>query len=173
VVENCQKEMTILNKKGDNFAQIYIHTNKMKFVSSFKAVIYNEKGKIVKTFHKSDLIDMAMSTSSLTLIDEDRVKILSYESSTYPYTIEYEYVNQFIFNIPETYAIEALPKNQTETHDFADFSITYTQKGQQIIVNSILKLKRGAFPAKSYQDLIHISKLVQSSESQKAVLIVK
>ncbi len=84
---------------------------------------------------------------------------------------EKEYSDEIIFKIPEGFSIETLPKNQTETREFGSFSISYQKNDKQIIVSRLLKIKQGSFAPEKYQEFIEFTKLLQTSETQKAVLV--
>ena len=53
------------------------------------------------------------------------------------YLVEFEYKSQYnyinIYQIPEGYEVEYLPENVEYSNDFINFSLNYTQKGNQII----------------------------------------
>ncbi len=88
---SVKKAVTILNKNGNEYAAIQIYTDKETSINSFKATVYDAKGNSIKTFHKSDLLDFSSSNDNLTLQQDGRIKYLYYDSSVYPFTLEYEY----------------------------------------------------------------------------------
>ncbi|WP_241486021.1 DUF3857 domain-containing protein [Chryseobacterium angstadtii] len=93
---------TVLNKDGDSKAQIYIPYEKGDNVSDVKVTIYDESGKKVKSFSKSDFGDFANNSQGVFYSD-NRVLALSYTSAYYPYTIDFSYqiTNENTIFIPE------------------------------------------------------------------------
>ncbi len=91
--------VTILNEKGDKDAIIVFSYNK-KFdtYSNIDVRVYDESGKAIKKYHKSDMYDGAASSDE-TLVSEDRFLGLKHTVSRYPETIEVSYeedLNSFI-----------------------------------------------------------------------------
>lgn len=81
---------SVLNKDGDSHAQPYIPYEKGDQVSDVKVTIYDESGKKVKTYSKSDFGDFANNSQGVFYSD-NRFLSLSYTPTQYPYTIEFSY----------------------------------------------------------------------------------
>ncbi|KXH81363.1 DUF3857 domain-containing protein [Chryseobacterium kwangjuense] len=84
------KVITVLNKDGDDKAPVYIPYEKGDHISDVKVTIYDESGKKVKSFSKSDFGDFA-NNSQGTFYSDSRILALSYTSAYYPYTIDFSY----------------------------------------------------------------------------------
>lgn len=81
---------TVLNKDGDSDAQIYIPYEKGNSISDIKVNIYDESGKKIKSFSKSDFGDFANNNQG-TFYSDNRVMAMSYTPTQYPYTVEFSY----------------------------------------------------------------------------------
>ncbi|MEC3877726.1 DUF3857 domain-containing protein [Chryseobacterium salviniae] len=81
---------TVLNKDGDSDAQIYIPYEKGNSISDVKVNIYDEAGKKIKSFSKSDFNDFANNNQG-TFYSDSRVMVLPYMPTQYPYTVEFSY----------------------------------------------------------------------------------
>lgn len=81
---------TVLNKDGDSDAQVYIPYEKGNSISEVKVNIYDEAGKKIKSFSKSDFNDFANNNQG-TFYSENRIMVLPYMPTQYPYTVEFSY----------------------------------------------------------------------------------
>lgn len=81
---------TVLNKDGDSKALIYIPYKKGDNISDVKVTVYDESGKKIKSFSKSDFGDFANNTQGVFYSDS-RILALSYTSAYYPYTVDFSY----------------------------------------------------------------------------------
>jgi len=81
---------TVLNKDGVSKAMIYIPYGKGDHVSDVKVTIYDESGKKVKNFSKSDFSDFSNSSQS-SFYSDSRILVLPYSSVQYPYTVDFSY----------------------------------------------------------------------------------
>lgn len=93
--------ITILNKAGDGYAEFAEVYDRFSNLYGIKATMYDATGKKVKDYKSSDFKDESL-TSSYTIFQDDRIKTLTFSSTTYPYTIEYSYAQDFngILTIP-------------------------------------------------------------------------
>ncbi|MBN1599773.1 MAG: DUF3857 domain-containing protein [Bacteroidales bacterium] len=98
---------TILDRGGDNFADIICAYNKGKKIKYITATIYNEKGNEIETFDRDDFKDKSMDPFGSVYLDT-RLLTFSGKSSSYPYTIEinYEAIYDGSFFFPEWYPID-------------------------------------------------------------------
>ncbi len=90
MVYHFKQAITILNKNGDDDAQIEVWHNKSISVKYIKGTVYNEFGKPVSKFSES-AFDDANAQNEETIFDDDKVSHYKPTSTTYPYTVEYEY----------------------------------------------------------------------------------
>lgn len=81
---------TVLNKDGDDDAIAYIHYNKSKNVSGIKLTVYDEFGKKIKSYSKSDFGDFANNRQGIFYSD-DRMLVFSFTPTQYPYTVDLSY----------------------------------------------------------------------------------
>jgi hypothetical protein len=110
--------VTILNEKADKEAVIvYGYNRKYDTYSYIDVRIYDENGKVIKKYHKSDMYDGAASSEE-TLVSDERFLGLQHTVSRYPETIEVSYeedINSFI-NLPAWYALERVEQSAQEEH---------------------------------------------------------
>ncbi|WP_374460364.1 DUF3857 domain-containing protein [Chryseobacterium taeanense] len=81
---------TVLNKDGESDAQVYIPYEKGNSISDVKVNIYDESGKKIKSYSKSDFGDFANNNQG-TFYSDNRIMALSYTPTQYPYTVEFSY----------------------------------------------------------------------------------
>jgi hypothetical protein len=99
--EQIHYAVTVLNKGGEElgiFAQPYY---KFSRVSAISAVVYDKRGKKVKSIPKSEIVDVAVG-SWTSLYSDQRVKLINPEYDDYPFTVEYSCTINYngILNIP-------------------------------------------------------------------------
>jgi Domain of Unknown Function with PDB structure (DUF3857) len=85
-----KKVITVLAREGESNAELYINYDRNSSVSIKEIVIYDIKGKKVKSVKQSDVEDYPAFGSS-ELYSEDRVKYYDPNHPEYPYTVAYEY----------------------------------------------------------------------------------
>ncbi|MBB6369454.1 DUF3857 domain-containing protein [Chryseobacterium shigense] len=127
---------TVLNKDGDSKAHIYIPYQKGDNISEVKVTIYDESGKKVKSFSKSDFGDFANNTQGVFYSD-NRILALPYTSAYYPYTIDFSY--------------QITDENTIFIPDFVPFSspnISLEEAQFKIINKSGIDLKTKTYPSK-------------------------
>lgn len=90
--------LTILNENGARFAQEVISYNKLREIKSFEGTLFDENGKKIKSLRKSDIEDIS-GVDDGSLMDHNRIKQHNFYHRVYPYTIEYEIVQQYNFNM--------------------------------------------------------------------------
>lgn len=127
---------TVLNKDGSEKAIAYIPYDKARSISDVKVIIYDEFGKKIKSYSKSDFSDFANNTQGVFYSD-NRVMVLLYNSVQYPYTIDFSYQSE--------------DKNTIFIPDFLPFYSTNTslEESQMKIVNtSGIDLRTKVYPSK-------------------------
>lgn len=80
---------TLLNDAAKDYLNVEVYYNSLVTIKNFKAATYDPDGKLIKRAKTSDIRDFSAG-SSISLIDDSRVKLLQFVSSTYPITVEYE-----------------------------------------------------------------------------------
>ncbi|MFZ4927800.1 DUF3857 domain-containing protein [Chryseobacterium sp. Mn2064] len=152
------KVTTVLNKDGDSKAAIYIPYQKGDNISNVKVTIYDEAGKKVKSFSKSDFNDFANNPQGIFYSD-NRVLALSYTSAYYPYTVDFSY--------------ELTDENTVFIPDFVPFSSNNTslEESQLKIINkSGIELKTKNYPSKyNYTSVIESGNSTEKTYSYKNV----
>jgi hypothetical protein len=82
--------VTILNKNGNEAANIEVWHNKSRVIKSIKGTVYNEFGKLTGKFSESDFEDVN-GQDGFSLFQDVKVKHYNPPVTNYPYTIVYEY----------------------------------------------------------------------------------
>lgn len=82
--------VTILNKNGNNIADIVVWHDKSNIIKGIKGMVYNQFGKPVKKFSESDFEDVN-AHDGFSLFWDLKVKHYNPAVTDYPYTIVYEY----------------------------------------------------------------------------------
>lgn len=82
--------ITVLNTAGDRFSTVYIPYNPTTKVSNIKVEMFDENGKLFKTFSKKDFSDFTHNPSAALYVDE-RILVLRPISTKYPYTVKTYY----------------------------------------------------------------------------------
>ncbi|WP_073064202.1 DUF3857 domain-containing protein [Chryseobacterium oranimense] len=149
---------TVLNKDGDSKAQIYIPYQKGDNISDVKVTIYDESGKKVKSFSKSDFGDFANNNQGVFYSDS-RVLALPYTSAYYPYTIDFSY--------------QITDENTIFIPSFVPFSAPNTslEEAQYKIINkSGIDLKTKTYPSKyNYAEVTAVDNGNEKTYSYKNV----
>jgi len=82
--------ITILNKNGDQMAELELEHDKSTVIKYIKGFVYNDFGKQTAKFSESDFED-ASAWDGFSLFNDARVKHYSPSVTAYPYTVSYEY----------------------------------------------------------------------------------
>lgn len=91
IIRKHHSIITILNEKGDDYAEMGLEYNKRFFtVSNIEMRVYNEKGELLKKYHKGDMYDGA-ALDNETLVTDDRFVAVKHTIASYPVTVEQEY----------------------------------------------------------------------------------
>ncbi|MEO9967141.1 MAG: DUF3857 domain-containing protein [Reichenbachiella sp.] len=85
--------LEVHNAKGAEFATYYDYQDKFKKIASFKMLIRNANGEVVKKYTSSDAYDLGFSESYE--VDDSRKFVLRPEYKIYPYTAEIEVTNVY------------------------------------------------------------------------------
>lgn len=82
--------LSILDKNGLNNSFFAVNTDSYQSLRNFKAIVYDENGKKIRSFSSTDLIDHSYIDGS-TFYADNRVKFLDPKHQNYPFSIEFEY----------------------------------------------------------------------------------
>ena len=129
VVYHLKQAITILNKNGDDFAQIVIYYDKGRQIKWVKGAVYNEFGLQKTKFSEKEFNDVS-AISNFSLYEDDRVKHFKPSGNEYPYTVEVEY------EIKQRQSL-VLPKWQPAT----DAGIAVEKSSFRVICKPDLKLR--------------------------------
>jgi len=88
-VYRLKKVVTVLNKNGDDHAEIVVWYNKSNVIKSIRGAIYNSFGKQTGKFSDKDFEDVS-AASNASLFEDSRIKRYQPAVIVYPYTVEYE-----------------------------------------------------------------------------------
>jgi len=89
-----QYALTILNEQGAEHAQFAVYYSKLSSLKSFTGILYDAHGKELQKIKWKDLKDES-AVSGSNLMDDYRVKRYDLYYRNYPYTIVYEYEEQY------------------------------------------------------------------------------
>ena len=132
VIYRIKKAVTVLNKNGDDAAEIVVNYDKSTSVRYIKGLVYNEFGKLTGKISEKDFRDVAAISNS-SLFEDDRVKYFSPSVITYPYTVEYEYEIRYKQSInfrnwmPITETNQSIEKSSFKFVCKPDFKIRYKE----------------------------------------------
>ena len=87
---HIKQAITILNKNGDDMADIEVWHDKTNVVKYVKGAVYNSSGMLIKKFSESDFEDVN-ANDGFSLFNDLKVKHYRPSVTEYPYTVEYEY----------------------------------------------------------------------------------
>jgi hypothetical protein len=91
---NYKTAVTVLNKNGDDNAEMAEYYDNLSSVYNLKATMYDAKGVKIKSYRTSDFKDESI-TSDGDMYDTYRMKKLVFLNAVYPYTVEYSYDKDF------------------------------------------------------------------------------
>jgi transglutaminase-like putative cysteine protease len=81
--------ITILNEKGDQYAEYSNSYSSMHELSDISGNLYDASGKKIRSVKKKDIADVANS-DGFSLALDSRTKVHNFYQRQYPYTVEYE-----------------------------------------------------------------------------------
>jgi hypothetical protein len=90
VVYRYKKVITVLNKNGDDEADLVIWYDKGRRIKYIKGVIYDEIGNFVKKITEKNFDDYAYA-DGFSMFNDTRLKHYQPAVVDYPYTVEFEY----------------------------------------------------------------------------------
>ncbi len=82
--------ITILNKRGEDFAENYVLYDKHSKVTSFAGQILDAKGNRIRKIKKDEITDNSL-VGNYNLFQDDRYLSFTALNTTYPYTVVAEY----------------------------------------------------------------------------------
>jgi len=98
-IVHIKKAITVLNKNGDEDAELSLDYDKSSVIKSAKGLILNEFGKPIAKFTESDFSDES-NWDGFSLFLGDKIKSYKPAVTEYPYTVVYEYEIKAIAGFP-------------------------------------------------------------------------
>jgi hypothetical protein len=89
VIVKHKYAITILNEKGDDYAEYSNNYSSLEGLSDISGNLYDAQGKKIKSVKRKEIQDVAGSDGFSLMLD-DRVKVHNFHHRQYPYTVEYE-----------------------------------------------------------------------------------
>lgn len=99
-----------------------------------------------------------------------------YRNRKMPLEVDYGYTDQdeITINLPEGYAVEALPQNVTFAEKFGEYKAEYTLADKnRLLLKRTIKLNEGLYPKEDYEKYREFRDKIARSENAKAVLVKK
>lgn len=90
VIYHVKRVLTVLNKNGDDEAEIKVFYDKLNVIKDIRGTVYDEFGKQTSKFTAGNFKDQS-AIPNFSLFDDARVKNYQPPSTSYPYTVDYEY----------------------------------------------------------------------------------
>jgi len=102
MTEKIKYAVTILNDEGDRFSHFAENYDKTCSLKSNSIKIYDKNGKLIKKVKQREIQDISLNPG-FVLFGDNRLKAYEYMSNLYPYTIEYEYEQDYKSLMTYTY----------------------------------------------------------------------
>ena len=93
MVYNNYRAVMVLNKKGNNNTDAYVHYDEDEKVKDLEAWVYDAMGNEIEHFKERDFKDVSAS-DGFSIYKDDRVLYLDYTPTSYPYTLVFESVTE-------------------------------------------------------------------------------
>lgn len=124
----------------------------------------------VKSFSKklgNDLFFPVMPFYQATTFSSNAERKLPFETA-FPFQDDYE----IEFNAPIGYRFSDLPDAAEFSTEFGSYSILYKMKGEKLVVNRVLTIKKGLYPKEKFKDYVDFRKKTATKDNTK-ILITK
>lgn len=95
-----------------------------------------------------------------------------YRNRTLPFEVQRGFIDEDIFKIkiPTGYTIEALPENKAITNKYGDYTISFEDGGDVIVVKRRLLIKRGTHPKTDYKTYRMFRKSISKNDNLNIAL---
>ncbi len=96
--------ITILNPNAKGCASKVIGYDKFRVIKSFKGIVYDASGSIIRKLKSSEIYDQS-AFDGYSLYSDNRLKAADLAQGTYPYTVEFEYEieTKYLYSLPDFY----------------------------------------------------------------------
>lgn len=114
-----QVAMTILNEEHAKLGIVGVPYDQLSAIEYMNVRVIGRSGDVIETFSMSDAYDFSQY-DGVSFFSDNRIKIIDTHSSTYPYTVEYEYEKTLFgtLNLPTW-----IPMNPDQSVESAIFTI--------------------------------------------------
>ncbi len=121
-VERIRLVITVLDKRGDEMAELVLPYDKSTKISSLTGKSYDMFGQPDEKLRKSNIQDLNY-TSAGAIYDDIRMKKATFSGNSYPYTVEYNYEIEYngLISYPEWHPIDEYHLSVEES----SFQISY------------------------------------------------
>jgi transglutaminase-like putative cysteine protease len=142
---HIKEAITVLNKNGDNIAQMVVEHDKSTIIKYIKGAVYNAFGKQIGKFSESDFDDVSAG-HDFSLFEDVRLKHYLPAVTEYPYTLVYEYEQRLkqSLDFPQWEPVDqfgvAVEKSSFQFTCSPDFNIRYKE------INFVGKVDIGKSP---------------------------
>ena len=79
--------------------------------------------------------------------------------------------DKIIYEVPNYYKVEHLPKSVSFNSDFGSYDVTVSKEGNQITYIRILKMNKNTYPAKRYDDLLKFYEKIVRADKMELVIL--
>jgi hypothetical protein len=98
--------VTILNGKARSLAEMVVGYDKLSKITDFNAYAYDAMGNQIKKLKNSEIYDQS-AFDGVSMYSDDRIKAVDMKQVTFPYTVVFEYQEDFNFivGIPTAFVL--------------------------------------------------------------------
>uniref|UniRef100_A0AAU6WUH7 DUF3857 domain-containing protein n=2 Tax=Chryseobacterium TaxID=59732 RepID=A0AAU6WUH7_9FLAO len=96
---------------------------------------------------------------------EDSIRDLPFESR-----LAYKDESEIIYELPQDYFIEEIPKNINIDSEFGSYNIVFEKYERKLIVRRMIKVNKGVYPKEKFSDFINFKKRVLNSDNSKILV---
>lgn len=124
--------ITILNEKGDDYAQYANSYTKLISLSDISGKLFDADGKLIRSIKRKDIADMSVG-DDVSLLTDLRTKSFSFYHRNYPYTVEFEDEQVFdgIFFLPKWIPVEDEKMSVQESRFIVETPTDYVLRYKQ------------------------------------------
>ena len=130
-----RQAITIFDEEHSSLSTLVVYYDQLSKVNSMRANIYDKFGNLTKSYSMDDVVDFS-DYDGMSLFTDNRVKVLRAYGSSYPYTVEFEYVKTYYntLNLPDWFP--QIPDQSIEQSKFTlidhNTGVRYHQKNLEV-----------------------------------------
>ncbi len=128
--------ITVLNEHGNRFATFYNYYDQLRSLDHIDGSLYDAQGKKIKSVKKKDIEDVSMQ-DGFSLMRDSRIKAHSFYYTQYPYTVEYEYKQEYkgVFVLPQWIPVQGNNFSVQESNFNIETPVDYNLRYKQFNYN--------------------------------------